>query len=174
MMASYTSEGSAAVLPEMRAPPLPPPGRLIQGRMQRRGGQRERMKRILLKLKSRYQSEIQQWEILSNSLSAMQVKADRFQTRQRERLGNAEKTPSFQESSSGGGKDASGRRSLLDERLFMAEAHEAMVSDVSKMCEAAEEMCRAEEEERKEALFDLPIWGSPRYLMSSLCVDDGQ
>ncbi|XP_010555947.1 PREDICTED: uncharacterized protein LOC104825319 [Tarenaya hassleriana] len=149
-----------------------PPDPVVDAEAEERN-RRERMRRILLKLKSRYQSEIEQWEILSSSLSAMQVKADRFRTQQREHLGNAETTAYFQESSSGGAREeASGRPSVLDELLFMAEAQEAMIRDVSRMCEAAEEMCRVEEEEAKEALFDLQIWGSPRDLMSSLCADE--
>ncbi|KAG7558988.1 hypothetical protein ISN45_Aa05g006000 [Arabidopsis thaliana x Arabidopsis arenosa] len=138
-----------------------------------------RKKRILLKLKRKYQSEIEQWEILSNSLNSMQEKADRFQTTQREESLNTKETISFPENTSStidgaresGGEDASAPSSMLDQLLFMAEAQEAVINDVSKLCEVAENICRIEEEENKQCFFDLPIWSSPKDLMTSLCAD---
>ncbi|CAE6069858.1 unnamed protein product [Arabidopsis arenosa] len=140
---------------------------------------RIRKKRILVKLKRKYQSEIEQWEILSNSLNSMQVKADRFQSTQREERLNANETMSFPENSSSTtegarefrGEDASAPSSMLDQLLFMAEAQEAVINDVSKLCEVAENICRIEEEEKKQSFFDLPIWSSPTDLMASLCAD---
>ncbi|CAH8266954.1 unnamed protein product [Arabidopsis lyrata] len=140
---------------------------------------RIRKKRILVKLKRKYQSEIEQWEILSNSLNSMQVKADRFQTTQREEMSNAKETISFPENASYtkegarefGGEDASAPSSMLDQLLFMAESQEAVINDVSKLCEVAENICRIEEEEKKQSFFDLPIWSSPKDLMTLLCGD---
>lgn len=83
---------------------------------------RIKKKRIMLKLKRKYQREIDQWEILSNSLNAMQERADRFQTPQREERRIADETTSFPESCSGehAGEDASALPpSLLDQLLFM-------------------------------------------------------
>lgn len=89
---------------------------------------RIRKKRILVKLKRKYQSEIEQWEILSNSLNDMHEKADRFQSTQREEmLENANETMSFPKNASSrteeargfGGEDASAPSSMLDELLFM-------------------------------------------------------
>ncbi|EOA25560.1 hypothetical protein CARUB_v10018904mg [Capsella rubella] len=136
-----------------------------------------RKKRILVKLKRKYRSEIDQWEILSNSLNAIKEKADRFQTTQREERLNANATTSYPESCSVegarefGGGDASAPSSMLDGLLFMAEAQEAVINDVLKMCEVAENICRIEEEEKKQSFFDLPIWSSPTDLMTSLCAD---
>ncbi|KAL1203373.1 hypothetical protein V5N11_033155 [Cardamine amara subsp. amara] len=142
---------------------------------------RIRKKRTLLKLKTKYQSEIEQWEILSNTLNTMQEKANRFQTTQREERLNANETTSFPESSSttegarefGGEEDNSKPPpSMLDELFFMVEAQETVIDDVSKLCEVAENICRIEEEEKKQSLFDLAIWrSSPKDLMTSLCAD---
>uniref|UniRef100_A0A1J3I147 Uncharacterized protein n=1 Tax=Noccaea caerulescens TaxID=107243 RepID=A0A1J3I147_NOCCA len=138
---------------------------------------RIRKKRILLKLKRKYQKEIEQWEILSNSLNAMEARADRFQTPQREERSNADEMTSFPESScregarEQGGEDASAPPSLLDEILFAVEAQEAAIHDISNLCEVAENICRMEEEEKKQSLFDLAVWSSPTDLMASLCAD---
>ncbi|KAG7563786.1 hypothetical protein ISN44_As10g005540 [Arabidopsis suecica] len=157
---------------ETSKPPDPEVDPVVEER-----NRRIRKKRILVKLKRKYQSEIEQWEVLSNSLNDMQVKADRFQTTQREERLNENATMSFPESSSiegareSGGEDASAPSSMLDQLLFMAEAQEAVINDVSKLCEVAENICRIEEEEKKQSFFDLPIWSSPTDLMTSLCAD---
>ncbi|VVB04227.1 unnamed protein product [Arabis nemorensis] len=120
---------------------------------------RMRKKRILLKLKRKYQREIEQWEILSNSLNAMQEKSDRFQTPQRKENTNPNETVSFPEEAA-------------SELLFMAEAQEAIIQDISNLCQVAENICRMEEEEKKQSFFDLDIWSSPTDLMASLCASD--
>ncbi|CAN7026016.1 hypothetical protein IGI04_024786 [Brassica rapa subsp. trilocularis] len=133
---------------------------------------RTRKKRILVKLKRKYQREMEQWDILSNSFSAMQEKAARFQTAEREERLNASETTSFRDSEHGGEEDAPKTVScMLDELLSMAEAQEAIVNDVSNLCEVAENICRVEQEEQ-ESLFDLAVWSSPRSLMASLCAAD--
>ncbi|CAH2045163.1 unnamed protein product [Thlaspi arvense] len=137
---------------------------------------RIRRKRILVKLKRKYQREIEQWEILSNSLNAMQDKAGRFQTpQQREERLNASETTSSPESRARDydGEDASATpSSVLDELLSMAEAQEAIINDVSHLCPVAENICREEEEEeKKQSFFDLDVWSSPTSLMVSLCAD---
>ncbi|KAG2261372.1 hypothetical protein Bca4012_013876 [Brassica carinata] len=131
---------------------------------------RMRKKRALVKLKRKYQSEMERWEILSNSFSAMQEKAVRFQTAEREERVNASETTS---SSEHGEEDVPKTvSSILDELLFVAEARGAIINDVSNLCEVAENRCRVEhEEEEEESLFDLAVWCSPRSLMASLCAD---
>ncbi|KAJ0230495.1 Cryptic loci regulator [Hirschfeldia incana] len=130
---------------------------------------RMRKKRTLVKLKRKYQNEMEQWEILSNSFSAMREKAVRFQTAEREeRRLNASKTAS---SSEHGGEDAlKTTSSMLVEFLSVAEAQEAIINDVSNLCEVAENLCRVEQQQ-EESLFDLDVWCSPRSLMVSLCAD---
>ncbi|KAG2264199.1 hypothetical protein Bca52824_071278 [Brassica carinata] len=132
---------------------------------------RMRKTRILVKLKRKYQSEMERWGILSNSFSAMQEKAARFQAEEREERLNASETTSSRDSEHGGEEDApKTAASMLDELLSMAEAQEAIVKDVSNLCEVAENICRVEHEE-EESLFDLAVWCSPRSLMASLCAD---
>ncbi|KFK33670.1 hypothetical protein AALP_AA5G044400 [Arabis alpina] len=126
---------------------------------------RLRKKRILLKLKRKYQREIDQWEIVSNNLNAIQEKSNRSQSTQRqEENTNPNITTSFPESSSS--------KSMLDELLVMVEAQEAIIQDISNLCEVAENICKMEEEEKKQCFFDLPIWSSPTDLMASLCDSD--
>ncbi|KAL9292951.1 hypothetical protein AtEden1_Chr3g0187841 [Arabidopsis thaliana] len=160
---------------ETSKPPDPELDRVVEER-----NRRIRKKRLLVKLKRKYQSEIDQWEILSNSFNAMQEKVDRFQTAQREERLNANETMSFPGNSSStteggrefGGEDASkSPSSMLDQLIFMVERQEAVINEVSKLCEVTENICRVEEEETKQSFFDLPIWSSPTDLMASLCGD---
>ncbi|KAL0855955.1 hypothetical protein Bca101_061108 [Brassica carinata] len=131
---------------------------------------RIRKKRTLVNLKRRYQREIQQWEILSNSFNAMQEKAaGRFQTTQGEDRLNANEATSFHDSRA---REDGSSASILDELLSMAEAQEEIINDVSNLCEVAENIIRVEEEETKQSLFDLDVWrSSPTNLMASLCAD---
>ncbi|CAH8383418.1 unnamed protein product [Eruca vesicaria subsp. sativa] len=130
---------------------------------------RKRKKTTLLNLKSKYQREIHQWEILSNRFNATQEKASRFQTTQeREERLNAE-AASFRDSRARENNNSAS--SFLDELLSIAEAQEVMINDVSNLCEVAENIVRVEEEEVKQTLFDLDVWSSPKNLMASLCDD---
>lgn len=52
---------------------------------------------------------------------------------------------------------------------MQVEAREQIIGDVSNLCDIAEAVCTAQEEQLKQSYFDLPIWGSPRDLMASLC-----
>lgn len=52
------------------------------------------------------------------------------------------------------------------------EAQEAIIRDVSNLCDIAEAVCVKREEQFKQTLFDLPIWASPNDLMEVLCGDD--
>uniref|UniRef100_A0A1J3K1T2 Uncharacterized protein n=1 Tax=Noccaea caerulescens TaxID=107243 RepID=A0A1J3K1T2_NOCCA len=126
---------------------------------------RKRKTRILVKFKRKYQREIDHWEILSNNLCAMQEKANQFQNSVPEATSSIEIGKQIE-------KDASSRRSLLlDELLSVEEAREWIIQNVSQVCEIAEEISRVEEEEEKEMFFNLPVWGTPKDLMASLCYD---
>lgn len=48
------------------------------------------------------------------------------------------------------------RCGLLDDLLAQVEAQEAMISNVSKLCVAAEALCDAQEEQSKQVILDLP------------------
>ncbi|XP_002521487.2 uncharacterized protein LOC8279097 [Ricinus communis] len=132
---------------------------------------KQRKKKILLKLKAQYQREIDQWELLSNSLRSVQ---DRAYQQQQQQSRDVDQTPSssslsLEPTSTGveGNENASG--SLIHELLLLAEAQEAVIHDVSYLCDVAESMCNAEKEWLAQSYIDLPVWSSPRKLMQSLC-----
>lgn len=52
---------------------------------------------------------------------------------------------------------------------LQAEAQEAIICDISNLCDVAEAMYSAQEEQLKQSFIDLPVWSSPRELMASLC-----
>ncbi|KAM7253871.1 hypothetical protein ACFE04_031553 [Oxalis oulophora] len=54
---------------------------------------------------------------------------------------------------------------------MQAEAHEAIIHDVSNLCDVVEAMCDAQEERVKKLYIDLPVWSSPQELMATLCED---
>ncbi|KAL1356362.1 hypothetical protein HN51_008381 [Arachis hypogaea] len=130
---------------------------------------RERKKRTLLKLKTKYENEIREWDTLSNTLRAMQNAAlQQQQQRQQEQRASEEQTrdpsslPSTSSTDSVGG-------SLLDELLLQVETQEAIIQDISNLCNVAESVCFKREEQFKKSLFHLPIWASPVELMQALC-----
>lgn len=142
----------------------PPPGPDPEAQELNR---RHRKRKALSKLKARYQSEIAQWEYLSNTLRAMEdttrhLQQQRSQTASFELLPPVEVPPGM-ESACG---------SLVDDLLLQVEAQEAIIRDASSLCDIAEAMCNAHEEEANQSLIDLPIWAlppSPRELLASLC-----
>lgn len=50
---------------------------------------------------------------------------------------------------------------------LQVEAQAAIIHDVSNLCDVAEAMCSAQEEQLKQSFIDLPVWSSPRELMAS-------
>lgn len=173
----YDDDGFVYRRKKRRLTDLPPPGvdKEEKNREEEEKLRREWRRRTLLKLAERYSSEIGQWEILSNSLCAMQQKAQEFQIEQKRRRedgGRGEEDGAVSVSglpSEDRDKGASG--SVVDELLAQVEAQEAVIQDVSNLCDVAEAMCDAQEEQLKQSYFDLPIWASPRDLMASLCDD---
>ncbi|KAF5739593.1 hypothetical protein HS088_TW12G00802 [Tripterygium wilfordii] len=134
-----------------------------------RRSRRGRKRRTLLRLKREYQSAIDHWENLSNTLHAMQEKTQHqitWQQEQQEKYETAllSNSPLTEVQ---GGKDSGG--SLVDELLLQIEAQEAIIHDVSNLCDVAEAMYNAQEERLKQQYFDLPIWSSLEELMASLC-----
>ncbi|CAK7328151.1 unnamed protein product [Dovyalis caffra] len=121
---------------------------------------RERKRNILLKLKNQYQNEIHKWEILSNNLRSIQEKSKQ-----------GDQAASFLGSSNSSvvetNDDSSG--SLVDELLLQAETQEAVIRDISNLCDVAEAMCDAQQEQLVQSFIDLPVWSSPRELMECLC-----
>ncbi|KAE8735702.1 RHO guanyl-nucleotide exchange factor 11 [Hibiscus syriacus] len=131
---------------------------------------REWKRKNLLRVKEKYKKEIEEWEILSETLKEMQDKALGFQIQQQERM-KLRETEEKQRtaSSSGSEKKDNASASLVDELLSQVEAQEMIIRDVSNLCDIAEAMCNAQEERLKQTYFDLPIWASPHDLIVSLC-----
>ncbi|KAL8247260.1 hypothetical protein R6Q59_008476 [Mikania micrantha] len=124
---------------------------------------KERKKKVLLKLKSKYQQEIHHWELLSNNLKALQ---DRTQNQPPPTaLPESDHTVSiFPENS-----PDSTYRELTDALLAQVESQEATISEISRLCDVAEALCDAEEQRVKQPFLDLPIWeASPKELITSL------
>ncbi|XP_065878462.1 uncharacterized protein [Euphorbia lathyris] len=132
---------------------------------------KQRKKNTLLKLKSRYQKEIHQWELLSNNLRSMQDRANQqlqLQNRQQDVHQIVSLSPLESPSTDiEGSEDACG--SLVDKLLSQAEAQEAIIHDVSCLCDIAESMCNTQQDLLAQSYIDLPVWSSPRELMASLC-----
>ncbi|KAG6390080.1 hypothetical protein SASPL_151559 [Salvia splendens] len=142
--------------PSAAAPPPADPAAERKHRLERR-------KRALLKLKERYLEEIGRWELLSNTLTAMEQNA----TKQSMEL----PTTSSDGASSSGDISAadSSRRRLVGDLLAQVEAQEAIIRDVSSLCDIAEGLCSAQEGRFKQKLIDLPIWDPlPDELMKAL------
>ncbi|KAL1531600.1 hypothetical protein AAHA92_31723 [Salvia divinorum] len=140
---------------ETAAPPPPDPEAERKHRLERR-------RRALLKLRERYMEEISRWELLSNTLTAMEQSA----TAQSVELPT---TSSDGASSSGEFSADSSRRRLVGDLLAQVEAQEAIIRDVSNLCDVAEGLCSAQEGRFRQKLIDLPIWDpSPQELMKAL------
>lgn len=130
---------------------------------------RERRMKTLLKVRAKYQREIEQWEVLSANLREMEERTRKLQ--EQYRRDGEEGTASLLEASSLPvvlQKELS-CASMVDDLLSQVEAQEAIIHNVSKFCDIAEALCQTEEDRLKQRLIDLPIWGSPRELMASLC-----
>lgn len=56
--------------------------------------------------------------------------------------------------------------------LVQVEAQEAVIGNISKLCDVVEAVWTAQEEKMKQSVLDLPIWAhTPGELISSLCSD---
>ncbi|TXG54738.1 hypothetical protein EZV62_019994 [Acer yangbiense] len=141
----------------------PPPPQLPDPEAEERE-RRQRKRKALLNLKTHYQKEIDHWDVLSNTLRDLQEK-----TQQRRHQGIREMDSFLGSASKLVQETQVGHESLVDELLLKTEAQEAIIRDVSNLCDVAETMCNAQEEWVMQSLVDLPVWSSPRELMASLC-----
>ncbi|CAN1153613.1 hypothetical protein LINPERPRIM_LOCUS14805 [Linum perenne] len=128
---------------------------------------RIRKRNVLLKLKTRYQKEIQHWELLSNSLRAMEQRVNQQQLELRQRHQATDQTAAQGTDSRGLEEDPYG--SLVDELLSKAEAQEGIIGNVSNLCDIADAVCDAHQERLVKSFLELPVWSSPQDLMASLC-----
>ncbi|MCD7453166.1 hypothetical protein HAX54_019909 [Datura stramonium] len=143
------------------APQLPDPAVEEKNRLQRK-------KRALMKIKERYQKEIQQWETFSNTLKEMQQNATQQLKRQKSGPVSSNDGANLRDPT-----DTSSDltcRPLVDQLLTQVEAQEAVIGNISKLCDVVEAFCIAQEEKKKRSVLDLPIWAhAPSELISSLC-----
>ncbi|KAG8384881.1 hypothetical protein BUALT_Bualt04G0164400 [Buddleja alternifolia] len=128
---------------------------------------RERKRRALVKLRNRYLKEIRHWELLSNTLNEMEHNAHAQPLECQE----LRSTTSFDDPSSSEEHSASNStfRRLVGDLLYQVEAQEAVIQNVSNLCEVAQTLCNAQEERMKHQFINLPIWEtSPNDLMAAL------
>lgn len=137
----------------------PPPDPLVE-----ENNRKIRRKKALLNLKEKYQAENFRWELLSNTLRDLNVQTQNVE-KGFEKIDLGQRGDELPVEFSG-----FSRCGLLDDLFAQVEAQEAMISNVSKLCEAADALCDAQEERSKQVILDLPVWSlSPRELMNSLC-----
>ncbi|GAB2296832.1 hypothetical protein Dimus_030933 [Dionaea muscipula] len=151
-------------------PPDPAPDPELEERQRR-----ERKRKALLKVRDKYAREIFLWEHLSNTLRASE-RSTKEKQEQRARLKIVRQKQKHLQRE--GAERASARvpkgiafRSLADGLLLKVQAQEALISRLTNLCDVAEALCNAEEDKVKQLFLDLPIWGSPRELMESMCKD---
>lgn len=140
-------------------PADPPPDPELEARQRR-----ARKRTALLNVKHKYKKEIALWEHLSSTLSAMERSAGEKQDER-----NSGETLAHEKSHpvDGGFQGVS----LLDELLSQVEGQETLIHHITSLCDVAEALCDVEEENVKKSLLDLPVWGSPHELMTSLSED---
>lgn len=121
----------------------------------------ERKKRALLKIKDKYQNEINHWELLSNTLKEMQ---------QNQPQHHDSATVSFNSREPLVMSSDPTCRPLVDQLLTQVEAQEAVIGNISKLCDVVDAVWTAQEEKIKQSVLDLPVWAhAPSELISSLC-----
>ncbi|KAJ9564202.1 hypothetical protein OSB04_000168 [Centaurea solstitialis] len=126
----------------------------------------KRRKKTLSKLKSKYQKEIHHWELLSNTLKALQNRTLTQPPPQPQPLPATTRSPDLCTDLS----IDSTFRDLTDTLLIQVEAQEASIVQISTLCDVAEALCNAQEQVLKQPFVYLPIWElSPRKLITSLC-----
>ncbi|KAL9993867.1 hypothetical protein Hdeb2414_s0002g00071891 [Helianthus debilis subsp. tardiflorus] len=148
--------------PESAVPAAdPPPDPAAEAK-----ARRERKKNLLLKLKTKYQQEIDHWELLSNTLQALK---DRTQNQPPVVVSPVldQRVSVMHENSSD-----STHRKLAGTLVLQVEAQEATLSEISRFCDVVETLCDAEEQRLRQPFIDLPIWEpNPRELIASLLED---
>ncbi|XP_057542810.1 uncharacterized protein LOC130821162 [Amaranthus tricolor] len=130
---------------------------------------RKRRRADLRKIIQKYQTEIDRWVNLSNTLKLIEENAKSVvveidsQDSGRGKLKESAKSKvvSLQNHSD----------TLIDDYLLQVEKQEAMIHKFEHLCDAAEALCKAQDEIIKQRFLDLSIWSSPHELMASLCED---
>ncbi|KAL9275449.1 hypothetical protein AKJ16_DCAP13231 [Drosera capensis] len=126
---------------------------------------RERKRKALVKLRDKYRREIGIWDELVKRMGEAEKRA----REEEEKTENQDQMQKRVE----GGVGVVGREygELIDGILVKVESQEAIIANLTALCDAAEALCAAHEERVAQSFLDLPIWRSPCELMSSLCED---
>ncbi|KAI3931292.1 hypothetical protein MKX01_040209 [Papaver californicum] len=130
-----------------------------------------RRKHTLMKLKDKYKKECVHWGNLSNRLKEIEERNQQqlqLQLQSQPSTG----TSGYKVREIGQMIESCFLGSLIDDLLLQEEMREGMIRDLSDLCDAAEVMFKAEEEQLKQSFFDLPVWASPRSLLASLSDQD--
>nr|XP_027102941.1 uncharacterized protein LOC113724212 [Coffea arabica] len=118
---------------------------------------RQRKKRALLKLKHKYQQEIEHQQQKYRQPDDAATSSYRVTT--------TSPVPPEQSSDSA-------CQHLVNELLLQTEAQKSIIGDVARLCDVAEALCSATEENFTKSFTELPVWAlKPHELMTSLYED---
>ncbi|KAL3829551.1 hypothetical protein ACJIZ3_018353 [Penstemon smallii] len=132
----------------------PPPDSALERKLRR-----ARKKRSLLKLRDKYSKEIIQWELLSTTLKGMEHNAQIQQTTPFDEISNSEELSASKSTCT----------RLVNDLLSQVEAQEAIIGDISNLCDVAEALCNAHHKRLNQQFSDLSIWEpSPDELVAAL------
>ncbi|KAL0906548.1 hypothetical protein M5K25_025050 [Dendrobium thyrsiflorum] len=115
-----------------------------------------RRNHCLITIRDRYHRELEQWEDLSASLFCLASPPP--EATSEAGTSSVASPPSFHLSPP-----------AIDCLILELETQEATFRNISDLCNCVDLFCEAQEDRLTQSLLDLPIWGSPRALMRSLC-----
>ncbi|KAI3930983.1 hypothetical protein MKW98_030222 [Papaver atlanticum] len=122
---------------------------------------KKRKMMILMKLRDEYKREIQEWEKLSNILSAINQETTQIQKSSSVMDSDLPKSQKFSD-------DFVCQNLFIDEILLQVEAQEAIILNLSNLCNAAEAMISSDKDQFKQCTVNIPLLGSPRSILVSL------
>ncbi|KAL9249275.1 hypothetical protein AKJ16_DCAP01342 [Drosera capensis] len=128
---------------------------------------RERKRKALVKLRDKYRREIGIWDELVKKLGVAEKRA----REEEEKVENQNQNPMQKRMEGEVGVVGREYGELIDGIFVKVNAQEAIIANLTALCDVAEALCAAHEEKVAQSFLDLPIWRSPRELMSSLCED---
>ncbi|KAI4389116.1 hypothetical protein MLD38_001378 [Melastoma candidum] len=141
----------------------PPPSPVLHHPSEVEAHGRTRRSVALAKIRDRYSQEVALWEHIADACRSMTDNAEREKTRG----SSCEASSSRREEVSA--TEMPETSNLLDKLLLQAEQQEAIIRDLTQMCDRAEALCKAQEEQFRDSLLQLPIWAPPQELMAALC-----
>ncbi|KAI4320491.1 hypothetical protein MLD38_033968 [Melastoma candidum] len=141
----------------------PPPSPLLHRLSEVEAHGRSRRSIALSKIRDRYRQEVALWEHIGDACRSMTEKSVMEETRD----SSCKASSSRPEEVSANERPR--KYKLVDKLLLQAERQEAIIHDLSQMCDRAEALCEAQEGQFRDSLLHLPIWASPRELMAALC-----